>query len=258
MSIFILLLVGILAGFAFWLLTQLLWSSKTISASSKLIAFLTAVLAGGILLLVASGRLHWIAGAVAALFPFLRRGISLLRWLPFLSQIGNWSRPSGRPTAGADNSGTQTVESSTNELHMRLNQATGDIFGRVLKGEFSDKQLSELSEDELLKLYESLQESDSRRMLETYLDRYHPHLRSTHEDHSGANTSSGHHSRSGEMSVERALQILGLQSGATRDSVVDAHRRLMQRLHPDKGGSHFLAAELNRAKKVLIDQMGKN
>lgn len=260
MSILILLLIGILAAFAFWILTQLLWSSKPAAASSKFIALLTAVLVGGILLLIATGRLHWIAGAAAALFPFLRRGLSLLRWLPFLSQIGNWSIPNWKQAAGAstDNDRKRFVETSTAELHMRLDQETGDIFGKVLKGEFDGKQLDALSETELLKLYGSLQRSDSRRMLETYLDRHHPHLRFTNHDDDAAQANSSHDSSIGEMSVERALQILGLQPKPTRDAVVEAHRRLMQRLHPDKGGSHFLAAELNRAKRVLLDELLDN
>jgi curved DNA-binding protein CbpA len=46
--------------------------------------------------------------------------------------------------------------------------------------------------------------------------------------------------------------VLGLKSGATREEIVDAHRKLISKLHPDKGGSDYLAAQINLAKKVLI------
>jgi DnaJ-class molecular chaperone len=39
---------------------------------------------------------------------------------------------------------------------------------------------------------------------------------------------------------------------ASKEDVIKAHKRLMQRLHPDRGGSDYLAAKINAAKDKLV------
>lgn len=55
----------------------------------------------------------------------------------------------------------------------------------------------------------------------------------------------------GTMTHEEALRVLGLREGATRDAVINAHRSLIKKVHPDHGGSDLLAQQVNEAKRVL-------
>jgi DnaJ domain len=84
-----------------------------------------------------------------------------------------------------------------------------------------------------------------------YLDRKHPRWR---EQSSGddAEKTRGRDSRNTRMTEEEAYQILGLRLGASVEDVARAHRSLMKKLHPDQGGSTYLAARINEAKEVLL------
>jgi hypothetical protein len=59
--------------------------------------------------------------------------------------------------------------------------------------------------------------------------------------------------RGSHLSPAEALEVLGLKSGASREDIILAHRKLIAKLHPDKGGSDYLAAQINLAKKILLD-----
>jgi curved DNA-binding protein CbpA len=54
------------------------------------------------------------------------------------------------------------------------------------------------------------------------------------------------------MSAAQALEILGIKAGATEQEIRTAYSRLMKRVHPDVGGSHFFAKQLNTARDVLL------
>jgi DnaJ-domain-containing protein 1 len=61
-------------------------------------------------------------------------------------------------------------------------------------------------------------------------------------------------SAGGVMSRQEALRVLGLSEGASPEQVLAAHRQLIKKLHPDQGGSSFLAQQVNDAKQVLLER----
>lgn len=87
-----------------------------------------------------------------------------------------------------------------------------------------------------------------------WLVRYAPYLQKFwHWSKSSARSNSATGVNTTAMTREQALAILGLNAGATEEEIIQAHRRLMARVHPDKGGSDFLAAQINLARKILLE-----
>jgi curved DNA-binding protein CbpA len=84
-----------------------------------------------------------------------------------------------------------------------------------------------------------------------YLDRRQPSWRE-HAQGDATAGANGSAWRSGKMTEEEAYQILGLQPGASAEDIGRAHRTLMKKLHPDQGGSTYLAARVNEAKDILL------
>ena len=54
------------------------------------------------------------------------------------------------------------------------------------------------------------------------------------------------------MGRSEALAMLGLKDDATKEDIITAHRKLIQKLHPDRGGNDYLAAQINQAKDLLL------
>jgi DnaJ-domain-containing protein 1 len=125
--------------------------------------------------------------------------------------------------------------------------------GTILRGRFAGMRLDELGAADLLALLRECRAEDEEgaRLLEAYLDRVQPQWR---EELAGerAGGGAGARSTSGDMSVDEAYAILGLSAGADAEAIKEAHRRLMVKLHPDHGGSDYLATKINRARDVLL------
>ena len=183
-----------------------------------------------------SGRLAALLMPLAMLMPLLIRVRSVLDRY--------------RPPAGGQSS---TVETAF--LRMILDHDTGTMEGTVLRGRFAGMRVAELRPADLLALLRECRAEDEEgaRLLEAYLDRVRPDWR---DELAGdrAGTSGGGDARpaGGDISIEEAYAILGLASGADDEAVKEAHRRLMIKLHPDHGGSDYLATKINRARDVLL------
>jgi hypothetical protein len=149
--------------------------------------------------------------------------------------------------------GAQSSEVVTDTLRMHLEHATGELDGEVLRGPFAGRSLASLGLTELLDLLADCRREDPRSvpLLETYLDRREPDWRA-HVAGQGADGAGPQAGAGGGMDEATACSILGLAPGASADEIKAAHRRLMTKLHPDHGGSSYLAAQLNQAKDYLL------
>jgi hypothetical protein len=139
----------------------------------------------------------------------------------------------------------------TAALEMELDHDTGALNGLVLAGGHEGKELNALGLPDILGLRQELAaDGESLQLLETYLDGRFPAWRENLKTDGGDRQGSA--PASGPMTEQEAYKVLGLEAGASAADIRKAHRRLMQRLHPDLGGSSFLAARINEAKDILL------
>jgi hypothetical protein len=157
----------------------------------------------------------------------------------------NRVRANGRKSAGR----RSTVRTAA--LEMELDHDSGALNGLVLAGKHEGRELDTMDLAALLELGKELaSDGESLQLLETYLDGRFPAWRDDAEPHAGRGKAGA--PASGPMTKQEAYQVLGLEAGASAAEIRKAHRRLMQRLHPDLGGTSFLAARINEAKDVLL------
>lgn len=239
-GLIILALIGLIG--LLWLRAQP--SGQKTLALAKLLLIMTIL---GLVYLSISGRIHLLGALLAVALPFIQKLLPLLlRLLPF-SAIFRRQRTASQSGASGNRSRVTTAL-----LEMTLDHDTGVMDGTVLQGELQGRALSDLSETEFIRLLNNCraQDGDSARLLETYLDkRFGDSWRADDTASQGPQSPEG----SGELSREEAYAILGIEPGASRDEIIQAHRRLMQKMHPDRGGSTWLAARINEAKKCLLD-----
>ncbi len=228
----LLLLVAIIFSIWYW------WTTVTRLPKDKRRAFLwrTAfwLVLGISVTLVATGRMHWLGAGLAVLVPLVKGFFTLgLRALPFLNILSRLK--------------TTPSQFRTQSLLVEVNFASRQMDGEILDGKFAGRRLSELSNTELSELSDALKTDDRESfvLLQAYL------LRNGQagEQHQQDNYQSANFS---ELSAEEAFKILGLEVDASKEDIIKAHKRLMQRLHPDRGGSDYLAAKINAAKDKLV------
>ena len=191
-----------------------------------------------LLILVVTGRLHWLFALLGAAAPWLQRAMmARSAWNSFKAFRG--------PAKGRQSS------VNTAWLAMTLDHDSGDIDGEILAGAFKGSKLSDLGFEQLFALLEECRANDpqSTPLVEAYLDRSHgPEWRG---DDAREQAPPG---ATPQMTRQEAFEILGLEEGADRKAILDAHRRLMQKMHPDRGGSAYLAARINRARDLLLNE----
>lgn len=193
-----------------------------------------AVIAGIGLLVLTEGRILVLLAPVMALFPAWRR---------MRSMIGGLRGPSPGSMS----------EVETPFIRMSLDHETGAMTGTVLQGSCAGMRLAELGRAELLALLRECRTTDEEgaRLVEAYLDRSDPDWRDDlHREQAGSAAGAAR----SDMTVEEAYAVLGLAPGADAEAVKAAHHRLMKQLHPDHGGTDYLAAKLNRARDILLNR----
>lgn len=225
----------VLAALAWWLL-----KSAAAANPKALAAFVPR--AGGLLAL-AAGLLLMLRGRLDMALLLGGAGAWLLgrEWWPFPALFGRAPKPAGR---------VSRVRSAL--IEMEFDPASGGISGSVLAGPFFGRRLDDLTAPELVQLEAVCrsEDPDGNRLLQAYMDRRFagrrehaerdPHARARPDPQRGA------------MTQEEAYQVLGLEPGAQPEAIRRAHRNLMKKLHPDQGGSTYLASRVNQAKDVLL------
>lgn len=194
-----------------------------------------------LILLAATGRIHWIGAAIGALIPIVRRSIPLLlRYFPLAKQYF-------RTQTGQSPSANNTSEVKTTILNMTLDHDSDRLHGEVISGPFSGHQLDSLELGQLQSLmgYCHQQDKDSAKLLMSYLNHRFGNQWQTTPPAGG----------DGNLSEDAAYAVLGLHRGASKEDVIKAHRKMMQKVHPDRGGSDYLAAQINQAKDILISNL---
>jgi DnaJ domain len=189
-----------------------------------------------------------VKGELAVAIPLGIFGAGLLGWSPlgmpsFLNIGGMFGGASAQRSPG------QTSQVRSQFLDMMLDHDSGELDGRIVAGPQAGRPLSEFDLSQLTAMMSGF-DAESVALLESYLDRRFPAWR---QDAQG-NTAAGQRraAASGKMTDEEAYKILGLQPGAGRDEIGRAHRALMKKLHPDQGGSTYLASRVNEAKDTLL------
>lgn len=202
-----------------------------------------------VLALAATGRLGWLLPLLGALIAtVLRLAPVLVQFLvQYLPLLRRWQqqRAAARQTASDGGRSSSFVESRF--LRMQLDHATGEIHGVVVTGLYAGRSLHEMTLAQLSELYAEYVRNDpeSASLLQAYMERVHG------ESWQESDNRAPDHDH-GKMTPEEAYRVLGIASGSPRDVIIAAHRRLMQRMHPDRGGSDYLAAKINQAKDVLL------
>ena len=247
------LIILIAIAIAGYLIYKLYFQQLMKQGTSGKIKIAMIVVGLSFLALAAMGRAHIAFGIIGALMTQVMRFIPLLsRFAPFLQKYLPPLSMSGKGAHSNNGTGAES-RVATASLVMTLNHATGQINGEVIAGQFENRLLSELSNAELYQFYQYCESNDvdAIRLLDAYIARERSDWHEAPESDNGEDNLA----KGDGVSVREAYDILGLQPDADKEQIISAHRSLMSQLHPDRGGSNYLAAKVNEAKKILLSRL---
>jgi DnaJ-domain-containing protein 1 len=235
------LIAGVVAIVVLYLLLQMF------RAANPVVLARAIKIAGGVLALAVAAFTGF-RGELAVAVPLGIFGAGLLGWSPvgtagFGNIGGLFARMGGARSAG------QSSQVRSQFLDMRLDHDSGELSGQIVAGPNAGHLLNEFDLPQLIAMIPGF-DAESVSLLESYLDRRFPAWRQNAQG--DAADGQRRAASSGKMTDEEAYQILGLKPGAGRDEIGRAHRGLMKKLHPDQGGSTYLAARVNEAKDTLL------
>jgi hypothetical protein len=225
----------------------LLYSLLQMFRAANPVVLARAIKIGGGVVALAVAAFTGIKGELAVAVPLGIFGAGLLGWSPFGTSGFNIGGIFGG--AGAQRSPGQTSRVRSEFLDMILDHDSGELTGGIVAGPYAGHSLAEFDLPQLTAMISGF-DAESVALLESYLDRRFPAWRQDAQGNTAGGQ--GRAASSGKMTDEEAYQILGLQPGAGRDEIGRAHRALMKKLHPDQGGSTYLASRVNEAKDTLL------
>lgn len=234
------LIAGAIAVFVLYTLLQMFRSANPAALARGI------KIAGGIVLLAAAAFIG-LKGELAVAIPLGVFGAGLLGWSPF-GAGGRFPNIGGMFGGSAKRAG-QTSRVRSHFLEMTLDHDSGALNGQIIAGPDAGHALNEFDLPQLAAMMARF-DAESGALLEGYLDRRFPAWRQDAQSNAAAGERRA--TSSGKMTDEEAYQILGLQPGASAADIGQAHRALMKKLHPDQGGSTYLAARVNEAKDTLL------
>ena len=230
----------------FVVLLLVAWLSRTSPKNVKrsLAVLLVILLAFLTLAFILTGRFGLAVPSVIGTLAIAMRTWHAWRWWQRLGGLlgaANWRRGAG-----------QTSQAASEWLEMQLDHESGHMDGEVRKGAFRGQSLSDLESPELVALYADLEahDADGLRLFEAYLERALGDDWRRQLGLGGESPGAGGFGQ--KMTGDEALRILGLEARASEQEIHAAHRDLMSKLHPDRGGSDYLAAKINQAKEILL------
>jgi DnaJ-domain-containing protein 1 len=127
-------------------------------------------------------------------------------------------------------------------LNIEINIQSRNANIEIIDGKFKDKNLTQLTKNQVEELLSELKTNDIRgfNILNLLINQSFQNSQSS--------------SSSGSMTEEEALSILGLEKGANDEEIKKSYYNLMKKFHPDKDGNNYLSNLITEAKNKLLNQ----